>query len=36
LGSIIHHKKIKDDNVRTVVEEVRYSNAQVPFLADEV
>ncbi|KAG5039888.1 hypothetical protein JHK82_012042 [Glycine max] len=36
LGSTIHRKKIEDDNVRVVIEEVIDSNAQVLFLIDEV
>jgi len=36
LGSTIHHKKIEDNNVRVVVEEVRDVDALVPFLTDEV
>ncbi|KAG4935958.1 hypothetical protein JHK85_050877 [Glycine max] len=36
LRSPIHHKKIEDENVRVVVEEVIDSNAQVPFPTNEV
>jgi len=36
LGLTIQHKKIKDDSVSIVMEEVKDSNAQVPFPTDEV